>query len=128
TGGAQRRLVPAVERAELRGQVGGGTALLPDVVANPKRVELIGTACRQDERADGEGPREELERVGVVETEAVAALELERELRRALARLEPAGAVLDVFDRCVVHVFANRAATAGTRTELEARIVAPHVV
>ena len=46
--------------------------------------------------ADGEGPRQDLERVGVVESEAIAALELERELRGAFARFELARAVLDV--------------------------------
>src|SRR4029450_3827549 len=94
----------------------------------PERIELIRTARRQDEGADGEGAREELERVGVVETETIAALELERELCGALPRLELAGAVLDVLDRRVVDVLAVGASVPRTRTELESRIVSPHVV
>ncbi len=125
---AQRRLAAAVERAELRRQIGSGAALLADVVADAERVELVGSASGQDERADGEGPGQELERVREIQTEPIAALELERELRRALARLELAGAVFDVLDRRIVNVLTNRASVAGTGTELEPRIVATHIV
>src|SRR5215204_4024834 len=128
TRGAQSRLTAAVERAELRRQIGRGTALLTDVVANPKRVEVIGASRRQDERADEKGSREELERIGVIEAQAIAALELESKLRGALARFELAGAVFDVLDRRVVDILADGAASPWTRTELETRIVAPHVV
>ena len=103
-------------------------ALLADVVSDAERVELVAADRQNDAAADEEGRRQELERVRVVDAEAIGALELEREFRGALARLHAPCAVLDVFDRAVVDVLADGAPVSGAWAEPEARVIAHHVV
>src|SRR3977135_957497 len=72
----QRRLVTVVEGAEFREEVCRHEALLAQAVSAAERVELVAADWQGNGAADWEGRREELERVRVVDGEAIGALEL----------------------------------------------------
>src|SRR5687767_14329560 len=117
----------AVERAVFGGQIARQRPLLAERVAGPSLDEIV-AADRNADAGDVERLWNELVVVDHPQAEAVAVLELDRELAVDIARLQPAGAVFDVIDRSDPGELPDRRDSRRPRAEPELGVAAPHVV
>ena len=89
----------AVERAVLDERAAGHPPLLAEREAGAHGAEVVAADRQHDAAGDGKRLGQILVDARVDEAEPIAVLELDAELGVGLARLRPAGHVLEVVDR-----------------------------
>ena len=85
--------MPAVEAAVLQTDISRDRPLWAEVESDAGAVEMVASHRNRDAAADVERAWQELERVAVAHSEAIAVLELDRKLPLPVPRLDPSRAV-----------------------------------